>query len=194
MIQQWRADWHYSGASRTSRGSSPQPQYGLVSLQASHLLHTLNWIPLCVRRKKQKAIVCRRILLGQSVTPSSHLTPNPRPNPRTNHSIPLLNSVCQNNIIPIFLFCQLCPHLEPSARISHLCTFISLIQSQTQNLSHFVNAYLHSPVSSSCLCFLHLCFFVGYLTCPNCILSIQGGLYASIQLLFGLFPLYTFLH
>ena len=44
--------------------------------------------------------------------------------------------------------------LEPSARISHLCTFISLIQSQTQNLSHFVNAYLHSPVSSSCLCFL----------------------------------------
>lgn len=46
----------------------------------NQLLHTLNWTPLCVRRKKQKAMVCRRILLGHSVIPSSHLTPNPRPN------------------------------------------------------------------------------------------------------------------
>ena len=162
-------DWRYSGSSRTSRGSSPQPQYGLVSLQAPQLLHTLNWTPLCVRRKKQKAMVCRRILLGHSVIPSSHLTPNPHPNPRTNHSIPLLTPFARTTLYQSSFFVSCVPiwnHL-PESVISAPSS-----QSQTQNLSHLVNAYLHSPVSSFCLCCLHLCLFVSYLTCPNCILSI----------------------
>ena len=136
----------------------------------NQLLHTLNWTPLCVRRKKQKAMVCRRILLGHSVIPSSYLTPTPRPNPRTNHLIPLLTPFARTTLYQSSFFVSCVPiwnHLPESV--------ISAPSSHSKSdskLVPFSKCMLHSPVSSSCLCFLHLCFFVSYLTCPNCILSI----------------------
>ena len=83
----------------------------------NQLLHTLNWTPLCVRRKKQKAMVCRRILLGHSVILSSHLTPTPRPNPRTNHSIPLFTPFDRTTLYQSSFFASCVPiwnHLPES--------------------------------------------------------------------------------
>ena len=52
--------------------------------QAPHdqLLGTLKWEHLTVRRKKQKVLLCHRILRGGSLIPPSKFTPHPSPHLR----------------------------------------------------------------------------------------------------------------
>ena len=49
----------------------------------------INWPPLVTRRKRQKLLLCRRILLGGSIIPSSIFTPHPHPSTRLHHCIAL---------------------------------------------------------------------------------------------------------
>ena len=42
------------------------------STPSDYLLPSLNWCTLQVRRRRQKAMICRRILYGSSIIPASH--------------------------------------------------------------------------------------------------------------------------
>ena len=52
-------------------------------------VNQLNWSSLAARRRKQKLLLCRRILLGGSIIPASVFTPHPHPSPRFHHSMAL---------------------------------------------------------------------------------------------------------
>ena len=52
-------------------------------------INKLNWPPLAMRRKKQKLLLCRRILLGGSIIPASVFSPHPHPSPRLHHCMAL---------------------------------------------------------------------------------------------------------
>ena len=55
----------------------------------------LQWPTLTVRRRKQKVVLCYRILNNCSIIPPTFFTPHPSPQLRHNHSIPLYYpSVC----------------------------------------------------------------------------------------------------
>ena len=159
---------------------------------ASHpnqLLHTLNWTPLRVRRKKQKAMVCRRILLGHSVIPSSHLTPNPCPNPRTKHSIPLLTPFARTILYQSSFFVSCVPiwnHL-PESVISASSSHSFKVRLKTCPIFIYTLLFLH-PVFGFCT--------LASLSVISPVLIVYlvfrvALIYTSIQLLFGLFPLCT---
>ena len=84
----------------TKRWSSPPDQ----------LIHSLNWSTLQTRRKKQKVMVCRRILSGHSILPHSLLTPHPNPNPRRHHSYPLVTPFARTSLYQSSFFIS-CTHL-----------------------------------------------------------------------------------
>lgn len=54
-----------------------------------HLLSHLKWEPLALRRKKQKVLLCHRILSGHSIISPSVFTPHPSPHLRHCHNHPL---------------------------------------------------------------------------------------------------------
>ena len=62
---------------------------GLWSPGHQDPVQLMNWCPLVVRRKIQKLLLCRRILLGGSIIPASTFAPHPRPSPRLHHSMAL---------------------------------------------------------------------------------------------------------
>ena len=55
----------------------------------THPIQLMNWPPLATHRKRQKLLLCRRILLGGSVIPPSVFTPHPHPSPRLHHCMAL---------------------------------------------------------------------------------------------------------
>ena len=55
----------------------------------SDLLARLHWPTLSIRRRRQKAALCYRIISNHSIIPSSLFTPHPSPKLRHKHSIPL---------------------------------------------------------------------------------------------------------
>ena len=59
------------------------------SANYTHLLSQLGWPPLSHRRKSQKVLLCRRILLGHSVISPATFTPHPSPRLRHSHNLPL---------------------------------------------------------------------------------------------------------
>ena len=54
-----------------------------------HRLNVLKWERLSLRRKKQKVMLCHRILRGGSIIPFNSFSPHPSPHIRQNHSFPL---------------------------------------------------------------------------------------------------------
>ena len=60
------------------------------------LLNRLNWSELSTRRKKQKLLLCNRIVKGYSILPPSFFTPHPFPHLRHNHSLPLYHPPCRS--------------------------------------------------------------------------------------------------
>jgi len=76
-----------------------------------HLLNILKWERLSLRRKKQKVMLCHRILRGGSIIPSNSFSPHPSPHIRHNHSFPLYcpnartrahQSSFLNSVIPLW--------------------------------------------------------------------------------------------
>lgn len=64
----------------------------------SQLLAQLNWSPLQCRHTKQKLILYRRILHGDSIIPSSHFTLMSNPNPHHyHHDLPLQTPLARTN-------------------------------------------------------------------------------------------------
>ena len=84
------------------------------------LIHSLNWSTLQTRRKKQKVMVCRRILLGHSILPHSLLTPHPNPNPRRHHSYPLVTPFARTSLYQSSFFIS-CTHLWNCLPDSTVC-------------------------------------------------------------------------
>ena len=60
------------------------------------LLNRLNWSELSTRRRKQKLLLCNRIVKGYSILPPSFFTPHPFPHLRHNHSLPLYHPPCRS--------------------------------------------------------------------------------------------------
>ena len=85
-------------------------------------LSRLKWERLSLRRKKQKILLCHRILLGNSIIPSSTFTPHPTPHLR------------HTNCMPLF-----CPHVKTRAHLSSfMISVIPLWNSLLQSImSHF---------------------------------------------------------
>ena len=55
------------------------------SASSSSLIRSLNWPSLHLRRQRQKAQLCRRIIRHESIIPSSYFQPIHQPNPRIHH-------------------------------------------------------------------------------------------------------------
>ena len=62
---------------------------GLWSSGCQDPIQLMNWPPLATRQKRQKLLLCRRILLGGSIIPSSIFTPHPHHSPRLHHCMAL---------------------------------------------------------------------------------------------------------
>ena len=60
------------------------------------LLSYLNWPELSTRRKKQKLLLCNRILKDYSILPPSFFTSHPFPHLRYNHSLALYHPTCHS--------------------------------------------------------------------------------------------------
>ena len=55
---------------------------GLKSSGCQDPIQIMNWLPLAACQKRQKLLLCRRILVGGSIVPPSVFTPRPHPSPR----------------------------------------------------------------------------------------------------------------
>ena len=100
LISQLESVQRFAARLVTKHWSSPPDQ----------LIHSLNWPTLQARRRKQKVMVCRRILSGHSILPPSLLTPHPNPNPRRHHSYPLATPFARTSLYQSSFFIS-CTHL-----------------------------------------------------------------------------------
>ena len=62
---------------------------GLWLENYDHLLSLLNWPTWVIRRQQQKLLLCRRIPTGNSIIPPTIFTPQPAPDLRHYHNLPL---------------------------------------------------------------------------------------------------------
>ena len=89
------------------------------------LLRTLKWERLTLRRKKQKVLLCHRILRGGSLIPPSKFTPHPSPHLRHLNSQPLF-----------------CPHVCSRA---HLSSFFVSVVPLWNSVNPSVMSFFMSP-------------------------------------------------
>lgn len=109
------AVWDPAAVSLTNRLASVQRLAARLTTKRWHtppddLTNLLNWTSLKTRRKRQKVMVCARIVKGLSIIPSSYLAPHPRPNVRHHHSYPLLTPFARTSAYQSSFFID-CTHL-----------------------------------------------------------------------------------
>ena len=80
------------------------------SASPDNLLNSLKWTTLWARRKKQKVMVCARILNGCSIIPPTHFSLHPHPNQRLHHSCPLSTPFARTSTYQASFFIS-CAHL-----------------------------------------------------------------------------------
>ena len=90
------------------------------SAPPNDLLNSLNWTTLQTRRKKQKVMVCARIIQGCSIIPHTHFSPHPHPNQRHHHSRPLFTPFARTSAYQAS-FSISCTHLWNSLPDYVLC-------------------------------------------------------------------------
>ena len=91
------------------------------------LLSHLNWPKLSTRRKKQKLLLCIRILNKCSILPPSLFNPHPSPHLRHNHPLCFVLSHLSLNC-PLILICyQCCTTVELSTYGCCLCSQFFLV-------------------------------------------------------------------
>ena len=102
------------------------------------ILSRLKWERLSLRRKKQKIMLCHRILLGNSIIPLSTFTPHSSPHLRHTNSMPLF-----------------CPHVKTWAHLSSfMVSVIPLWNSLPQCImSHFSTPSFKSRLKMSVIPF-----------------------------------------